>query len=151
MRTLQGMKISLLAIDEAHCLSQWGHDFRPDYLRLGRVRQELGNPQTVALTATATENVRQDILQTLQLQEPAVVISGFGRDNLDFGITHCESRKAKFERIRQLMQQWKKGIIYCSTRKNVMAVFEEVQGYGLLQRRKVLFRYVLPPYRVGYV
>ena len=130
MRTLQGMKISLLAIDEAHCLSQWGHDFRPDYLRLGRVRQELGNPQTVALTATATENVRQDILQTLQLQEPAVVISGFGRDNLDFGITHCESRKAKFERIRQLMQQWKKGIIYCSTRKNVMAVFEEVQGYG---------------------
>ncbi len=130
MRMLQGMPISLLAIDEAHCLSQWGHDFRPDYLRLGRVRQELGNPQTVALTATATDNVRQDILHTLQLQEPAVIVSGFGRDNLDFAITHCESRKAKFERIRHIIGKWKKGIIYCSTRKNVMTVFEEIQGYG---------------------
>lgn len=130
MRMLQGMPISLLAIDEAHCLSQWGHDFRPDYLRLGRVRQELGNPQTVALTATATDNVRQDILHTLQLQDPAVIVSGFGRDNLDFAITHCESRKAKFERIRHIIGKWKKGIIYCSTRKNVMTVFEEIQGYG---------------------
>ena len=130
MRMLQGMQISLLAIDEAHCLSQWGHDFRPDYLRLGRVRAELGNPQTVALTATATENVRKDILDTLRLHEPAVIISGFGRDNLDFAITHCESRKAKFERIRHIIGKWKKGIIYCSTRKNVMTVFEEIQGYG---------------------
>lgn len=130
MRMLHGMPISLLAIDEAHCLSQWGHDFRPDYLRLGRVRQELGNPQTVALTATATENVRQDILHTLQLQEPAVIISGFGRNNLDFAISHCESRKAKFERIRHIIGKWKKGIIYCSTRKNVMTVFEEIQSYG---------------------
>lgn len=130
MRAMQGLKISLLAIDEAHCLSQWGHDFRPDYLRLGRARAELGNPQTVALTATATENVRQDILQTLQLNEPAVVISGFGRDNLDFAITHCESRKAKFERIQAVMEKWKTGIIYCSTRKNVMTVFEEVRHYG---------------------
>lgn len=130
MRTLQSMQISLLAIDEAHCLSQWGHDFRPDYLRLGRVRAELGNPQTVALTATATENVRKDILETLRLHEPAVIISGFGRDNLDFAITHCESRKTKFERIRHIIGKWKKGIIYCSTRKNVMTVFEEIQGYG---------------------
>lgn len=130
MRTLQGLNISLLAIDEAHCLSQWGHDFRPDYLRLGRVRQELGYPQTAALTATATENVRRDILQTLQLKDPAVTISGFGRDNLDFAITHCENRQAKFERIRKVMEKWKKGIIYCSTRKNVMTVFEEIQGYG---------------------
>lgn len=126
MGLLRGMQISLLAVDEAHCLSQWGHDFRPDYLRLGRVREQLGNPQTVALTATATAHVREDILHTLKLNEPAVVISGFARENLDFAITHCESRKAKFERIHQVVGRWKTGIIYCSTRKNVMLVFEEL-------------------------
>ena len=126
MTLLRGMQIALLAVDEAHCLSQWGHDFRPDYLRLGRVREALGYPQTVALTATATEHVREDILKTLQLREPAVVISGFGRDNLDFSITHCDSRRVKFERIHKMVARWKKGIIYCSTRKNVMVVFEEL-------------------------
>jgi len=128
MTLLRGLQISLLAVDEAHCLSQWGHDFRPDYLRLGRVREALGYPQTVALTATATAHVREDILTTLQLKEPAVVISGFARDNLDFAIMHCESRKAKFERIQQVVSRWKTGIIYCSTRKNVMLVFEELSS-----------------------
>lgn len=128
MTLLRGLQISLLAVDEAHCLSQWGHDFRPDYLRLGRVREALGYPQTVALTATATAHVREDILATLQLKEPAVVISGFARDNLDFAIMHCESRKAKFERIQQVVSRWKTGIIYCSTRKNVMLVFEELSS-----------------------
>lgn len=128
MTLLRGLQISLLAVDEAHCLSQWGHDFRPDYLRLGRVREALGYPQTVALTATATAHVREDILTTLQLREPSVVISGFARDNLDFAITHCESRKAKFERIQQVVSRWKTGIIYCSTRKNVMLVFEELSS-----------------------
>ena len=126
MNLLRGMQIALLAVDEAHCLSQWGHDFRPDYLRLGRVREALGYPQTVALTATATAHVREDILGTLQLREPAVIISGFARDNLDFAITHCEGRKAKFERIHKLVARWKTGIVYCSTRKNVMLVFEEL-------------------------
>ncbi len=126
MSALERSQVSLLAIDEAHCLSQWGHDFRPDYLRLGQVRERLGFPQTVALTATATAPVREDILNTLRLREPAIIIHGFARDNLDFAITHCESRKAKFERLRALVARWKTGIIYCSTRKNVMAVFEEL-------------------------
>ncbi len=130
MNALSRMQVSLLAVDEAHCLSQWGHDFRPDYLRLGRVREALGFPQTVALTATATAPVREDILNTLQLRDPATIISGFARDNLDLAITHCESRKAKFERLRALIAKWRTGIIYCSTRKNVMTVFEEVSGYG---------------------
>ncbi len=130
MSTLRQAQVSLLAIDEAHCLSQWGHDFRPDYLRLGLAREALGCPQTVALTATATAPVREDILRTLQLQEPATIIHGFARDNLDFAITHCEGRRAKFDRLRELMRKWHKGIIYCSTRKNVMAVFEELSGFG---------------------
>lgn len=131
MNRLRNTQVALLAIDEAHCLSQWGHDFRPDYLRLGRVREALGNPQTVALTATATAPVRQDILETLRLNDPAVIISGFGRENLDFRITHCENRNAKFERIRKVAQQWKQGIIYCSTRKSVMQVFEELSRLHL--------------------
>ena len=126
MNALQSQPISLLAVDEAHCLSQWGHDFRPDYLRLGRARRELDLPQTIALTATATEAVRRDILQTLELRDPAVIISGFGRDNLDFRITPCGSHREKYERIEKVVAKWKTGIIYCSTRKSVMRVFEEI-------------------------
>ncbi len=126
INALSNKQISLLAIDEAHCLSQWGHDFRPDYMRLGRVREVLGNPQTIALTATATEQVRLDVLNTLKLQEPAVIISGFARENLDFAIIPCNGRAAKFDRLRYLVQTWKTGIIYCSTRKTVMTVFAEL-------------------------
>ena len=126
MNALQCMPVGLLAVDEAHCLSQWGHDFRPDYLRLGRVRRELNYPQTIALTATATEAVRSDILDTLELRDPAVIVSGFARDNLDFRISHCTTHAEKYERIRAVMKQWKTGIVYCATRKSVIRVFEEL-------------------------
>ena len=130
MRMLSEQQISLLAVDEAHCLSHWGHDFRPDYLRLGRVREALGMPPIVALTATATEHVRQDIITSLRLQSPAVIISGFGRNNLDFAIARCEGRREKLERIRKTIAKWRTGIIYCSTRKNVMTVFKEITQAG---------------------
>ena len=128
MRTLSEQQITLLAVDEAHCLSQWGHDFRPDYLRLGRVREQLGNPPIVALTATATDAVRADIIEALHLQDPAVIISGFGRANLRFAISPCEGKREKFARIHRTVAEWKKGIIYCSTRKNVMSVFEQLSA-----------------------
>lgn len=117
MNLLAETPISLIAIDEAHCLSQWGHDFRPDYLRLGRVIEQLGHPQTIALTATATRQVREDILNHLRLRDPAVIISGFARDNLTFRTTPCDTQQEKLLRLHQLIREWKTGIIYCSTRK----------------------------------
>src|SRR5438477_11331186 len=76
--------VKLFAIDEAHCISQWGHDFRPDYMQLGEVRRRLGNPPTIALTATATEDVRLHIVERLGLREPTVVVTGFDRPNLRY-------------------------------------------------------------------
>ncbi len=78
--------VSLLAIDEAHCISQWGHDFRPSYLRMRAVREALGDPPTVALTATATPTVRRDIAQQLALRSPQVIITGFDRTNLSYSV-----------------------------------------------------------------
>src|SRR6185437_1037732 len=74
---LSRIQPKLLAVDEAHCISQWGHDFRPDYFRLGEVRKQLGSPPCIALTATATEDVRNDIIHQLGLAEPTVVVTGF--------------------------------------------------------------------------
>jgi ATP-dependent DNA helicase RecQ len=118
--TLDLLRPKLLAIDEAHCISQWGHDFRPEYSRLGEVRKRLGEPPTIALTATATEDVRGDIIERLGLVEPAVVITGFDRPNLGY-----ESRRVtkKDEKHAELISLWKKepgtGIVYCATRKAV--------------------------------
>lgn len=80
--SLAQCKVSLFAIDEAHCISQWGHDFRPDYMRIGNVLEKLGRPQCIALTATATPEVREDILHNLQLESPETFISGFARPDL---------------------------------------------------------------------
>lgn len=125
------VKIAMLAIDEAHCLSQWGHDFRPDYLRLGRARRELGNPQCVAFTATATPVVRKDILQVLALTEPFETITGFARPNLSFNITSVSKKAEKFKRLREIITEYKTGIIYCATRKKVDEVSETLASWGL--------------------
>jgi ATP-dependent DNA helicase RecQ len=79
---LRGVTVSLFAVDEAHCLSQWGHDFRPDYLKLRAAREACGTPVVLAATATATPEVREDIVRQLGLDDPAVVVSGFDRPNL---------------------------------------------------------------------
>ena len=125
------VQIGMLAIDESHCLSQWGHDFRPDYLRLGQARKELGNPQCVAFTATATPVVRKDILQVLKLEEPFETITGFARPNLSFNITAVSKKADKFKRLREIIAEYKTGIIYCATRKKVDEVSETLASWGL--------------------
>lgn len=131
LSALKDIEISLFAVDEAHCLSQWGHDFRPDYLRLGRALEKIGRPQCVALTATATPMVREDIMQVLGLRGPFERVSGFSRPNLSLGITAVEKAAQKDERMRAVIAAHKTGIVYCATRKKVEAVSETLASWGL--------------------
>ena len=91
--------LRLLAVDEAHCVSEWGHDFRPDYARLGSFRAQLGNPPTIALTATATDAVRRDIIELLNLRDPRVFITGFARPNLFYSVQVCNTDREKDEAL----------------------------------------------------
>lgn len=119
--------LTLLAVDEAHCISQWGHDFRPDYARLGRFRERLGRPPTIALTATATEEVRQDILAQLELKSPRIFITGFARENLHYEVTTVSSFKQKDAAlVRFLNDQPGSGIVYASSRKRTEEVAETI-------------------------
>lgn len=131
LRALEGVEVSLFAVDEAHCLSQWGHDFRPDYMRLGRALKAIGRPQCVALTATATPMVREDILGVLELEDPFEVVSGFSRPNLSLSITAVDKVAQKFEKLREVVGAHKTGIVYCATRKKVDQVAETLASWGV--------------------
>lgn len=131
MHALTEVDINMVAVDEAHCLSQWGHDFRPDYLKLGRAIEAMGQPQVAALTATATPRVREDILEHLRLDDPVTIVRGFARENLHFRITACDTHKDKYKRLYELVKLHKTGIIYCSTRKKVEQVHEALSELGL--------------------
>jgi ATP-dependent DNA helicase RecQ len=129
---LQSIPISLFAVDEAHCISTWGHDFRPDYLRLRHVIRSLGNIPTLALTATATPYVRSDIIQQLGLQHPQTFVSGFDRPNLRIEVVHVEKEREKITRIKRLAQAHEgSGIVYTSTRKAVEQVGRELKRLNL--------------------
>src|SRR5580658_5248658 len=136
---LEKLRPKILAVDEAHCISQWGHDFRPEYSRLGEARKLLGAPPTIALTATATEDVRADIVAQLGLREPRVVVTGFDRPSLRYGSKRIGRDDDKDAILVNLLRDEPGGaIVYCSTRK----VVDELDG--ILQRHlpgRVVARY----------
>lgn len=132
LSALQSVSISLFAVDEAHCISTWGHDFRPDYLRLKQVIRTLRGTQTIALTATATPYVRSDIVEQLGLDKPETFVSGFDRPNLTIDVVHTEKERHKIAHIKRLAKTYAgSGIIYAATRKAVEQVALELQGQGL--------------------
>lgn len=133
MAALRNLPVSLLAIDEAHCISQWGHDFRPSYRELGDVRSRIGNPPIVALTATADPRVRDDIVLRLGLRNPTVHVAGFDRPNLKFEVIRTSSLKEKFEGIAGQLRALKdeSAIVYCGTRKRVEEITDLLQRAGI--------------------
>lgn len=129
-------EIDLLAIDEAHCLSEWGHDFRPDYLRLPQVADRLGRPPVMACTATATPQVTAEIAERMKMEGPAEIHSGFDRPNLSFDTIPLEGKGSK-ARKRALLETGladpanRPAIVYCGTRKSTEELAEDLRANGL--------------------
>jgi ATP-dependent DNA helicase RecQ len=125
-RTIERLReigVVLLAVDEAHCISEWGHDFRPSYRNIGRIRHQLGNPQTIALTATATPSVRDDIVRQLRLGDPAIVVGGFDRTNLTYIVTPTRTQNDKDKAtVSAIHAHPGPAIVYAPTRKAVERV-----------------------------
>lgn len=122
---LTGLSVARLVVDEAHCISQWGHDFRPSYIHLGSAIEEFAIPQVCAFTATATPHVRQDICRQLRRPEMNLKVAGFKRPNLAFSVIHSSGAEEKNRQIAKLLADPKPTIIYTSTRKAVDALASE--------------------------
>src|SRR5215203_6083249 len=128
---VQASKPSLFVVDEAHCISEWGHDFRPEYLRLGAVIEALGRPRVLALTATASQPVRQEIVERLGMREPRIVVRGFDRPNIRLAVEGFADEEDKRQAlIARVVDAPKPGIIYAATRKHTeeLAVALVAQG-----------------------
>src|SRR5687768_5202546 len=129
---LQAHEIDLFVIDEAHCLSDWGHDFRPAFLGLGAAIAAVGAPPVLALTATATPRVLEDITRQLRLREPRTVNLGIYRDNLHYEVRHTAKDLAKQQHLVRLLRDVQgSGIVYCATVKNCELVTRLLEGEGL--------------------
>ncbi|WP_010173038.1 RecQ family ATP-dependent DNA helicase [Bacillus coahuilensis] len=127
LRRIKQLSISLFVIDEAHCISQWGPDFRPDYMLLGDIKNQLNNPTTLALTATATMSIREDIINQLNLVHPNELIYSVDRPNIAINIIHVEDYKEKVEQLISLVNQLNgPGIVYFSSRKLTEEISERL-------------------------
>jgi ATP-dependent DNA helicase RecQ len=125
---LKAAEPSLFVVDEAHCISEWGHDFRPDYLTLGNVIESLGRPAVLAMTATATPEVREEIIQRLGLRDPNVLVRGFDRPNIHLRVDTFQTEDDKLSGLaRRVRFAEKPGIVYVATRKNAEAIVSAVR------------------------
>jgi ATP-dependent DNA helicase RecQ len=131
---MAGMKVSFVAIDEAHCISQWGHDFRPDYRRLGPAIELLGRPPVLAFTATATREVQDDIVAQLTLKEPLRLVSGVVRENLRFVVERLRGRDEKDDALWRHLRGSGASLVYCASRKQVERLHDWFKSKGLASR-----------------
>lgn len=132
LERLKASNVSLFVVDEAHCISEWGHDFRPDYLQLAPVIEALDHPRVVALTATASPEVRAEIVERLRMRDPKVFVQGFDRPNIYLRVDHFNSEKEKLESLVHRVH-WadKPGIIYVGTRKNAEEIMHSLAEEGI--------------------
>jgi len=132
LEALPDLGVTRLAIDEAHCISEWGHDFRPDYHRLGLYRELLGDPPTIAVTATATPRVADDVIATLRLDDPLVLRGGIERPNLFMGLSVVETPEERVERIAERLATVRgAGIVYSTLIKDLEALHDALVRRGV--------------------
>jgi len=132
LERLQSAGVSLFAIDEAHCISHWGHDFRPDYLELAHVIETLERPVVLAMTATASKEVRAEIIERLGMREPRVFVHGFDRPNISFRVDLFSEEDEKFEAVVKRVEFAEKpGIVYVSTHKHAEVIAKELKDRGV--------------------
>lgn len=129
---LENIEIALFAIDEAHCVSQWGHDFRPEYLKLGILAEKFSHIPRIALTATADQQTRQEIIEKLELKDAKIFASGFDRPNISYTIVEKNNPKKQVIHYIETKHKDDSGIVYCLSRKSVDELAQTLQGAGIL-------------------
>jgi ATP-dependent DNA helicase RecQ len=124
--TLLGRDVALVVVDEAHCISQWGHDFRPDYMLLGAIATRLGRPPIMALTATATPRVQEDIIRQLDMRDPFRIVTGFARPNLHLEVRRTVNDAEKDAALEEILAGGGPGIVYTATVKEAERLHEQL-------------------------